>query len=96
MHGFPPSTIRQPGDMGNIVAENSVAKGTLTIGQGKMSLVHEMRSIVGRVIVIHSKTAPHPNPNRPAHRNLKQDLGGTISYPYRYRYTDPSPGTRPS
>ena len=63
--------------MGNIVAENSVAKGTLTIGQGKMSLVHEMRSIVGRVIVIHSKTAPHPNPNRPAHRNLKQDLGGT-------------------
>jgi len=42
--------------MGNIVAENSVAKGTLTIGEGKMSLVHEMRSIVGRVIVIHSKT----------------------------------------
>jgi len=60
-HGLPPNPTRQPGDMGNIVAENSVAKGTLTIGQGKMSLVHEMRSIVGRVIVIHSKT----------------DLGGT-------------------
>ena len=85
VHGLPPNSRRQPGDMGNIVAENSVAKGTLTIGQGKMSLVHEMRSIVGRVIVIHSKTAPHPNPNRPAHRNLKQDLGGTTPYPYRYR-----------
>ena len=81
VHGLPPNSRRQPGDMGNIVAENSVAKGTLTIGQGKMSLVHEMRSIVGRVIVIHSKTAPHPNPNRPAHRNLKQDLGGTTPQP---------------
>ena len=85
VHGLPPNSRRQPGDMGNIVAENSVAKGTLTIGQGKMSLVHEMRSIIGRVIVIHSKTAPHPNPNRPTHRNLKQDLGGTTPYRYRYR-----------
>jgi len=80
-HGLPPNPTRQPGDMGNIVAENSVAKGTLTIGQGKMSLVHDMRSIVGRVIVIHSKTAPHPNPNPPLNRNCnrnpKQDLGGT-------------------
>ena len=88
VHGMPPSTRRQPGDMGNIEVTGGAAvspAGGLTIGQGKMSLVHEMRSIVGRVIVIHSKTAPHPNPNRPAHRNLKQDLGGTTPYPYRYR-----------
>ena len=65
VHGLPPNSRRQPGDMGNIVAENSVAKGTLTIGQGKMSLTDSMRSIVGRVVVIHEQ----------------QDLGGTIPQP---------------
>ena len=36
VHGLPPNTKRQPGDMGNIVANDSVAAGTLTLGQGKM------------------------------------------------------------
>ena len=73
VHGMPPSTRRQPGDMGNIPCDpdvfdgctdtsaGGVVSGTLVIGQGKMSLTDSMRSIVGRVIVIHSQ----------------QDLGGT-------------------
>ena len=62
VHGLPPSPRRQPGDMGNIEADNNgVAAATDTIGQGKMSLTDSMRSIVGRVVVIHSK----------------QDIGGT-------------------
>ena len=73
VHGMPPSPRRQPGDMGNIPCDEDafdgcsdtsaggVVSGTLVIGQGKMSLTDSMRSIVGRVIVIHSQ----------------QDLGGT-------------------
>jgi Cu/Zn superoxide dismutase len=76
VHGMPgmaPLQRRQPGDMGNIPCDpnifaectdtsaGGVVSGTLVIGQGKMSLTDPMRSIVGRVIVIHSKT----------------DLGGT-------------------
>lgn len=64
VHGLPPSPKRQPGDMGNIEADNNgVAAATETIGQGKMSLTDSMRSIVGRVVVIHSK----------------QDLGGNLA-----------------
>ena len=65
VHGMPPSPRRQPGDMGNIEVTGGAAEGTLTLGQGKMSLTDSMRSIVGRVVVIHSK----------------QDLGGTIPQP---------------
>ena len=56
VHGLPPSLQRQPGDMGNIVVE---ADGTVTgalpncCGQQKMSLTDPLRSIVGRVVVIH-------------------------------------------
>ena len=92
VHGMPPSTRRQPGDMGNIPCPDALVgcddtsaggdvSGTLVIGQQKMSLTDSMRSIVGRVIVIHSGTAPHPNPNPPANRNLKQDLGRTTPQP---------------
>ena len=84
VHGLPPNSRRQPGDMGNIEVTGGAAvspAGGLTIGQGKMSLTDSMRSIVGRVVVIHSKTAPRPNPNPPANRNLKQDLGGTTPQP---------------
>ena len=92
VHGMPPSTRRQPGDMGNIPCPDALVGcddtsaggdvlGTLVIGQQKMSLTDSMRSIVGRVIVIHSGTAPHPNPNPPANRNLKQNLGGTTPQP---------------
>lgn len=56
VHGLPPSPQRQPGDMGNIIVE---ADGTVTgalpncCGQQKMSLTDPLRSIVGRVVVIH-------------------------------------------
>ena len=54
-HGIPPSVTRQPGDMGNIVVGASrTVQQTLTIGQQKMSLSHELRSIVGRTVVFHS------------------------------------------
>ena len=66
VHGLPPNSRRQPGDMGNIEVTGGAAEGTLTIGQGKMSLTDSMRSIVGRVVVIHSQ----------------QDLGGTIPQPW--------------
>ena len=92
VHGLPPNSRRQPGDMGNIPCPDALVgcddtsaggdvSGTLVIGQQKMSLTDSMRSIVGRVIVIHSGTAPHPNPNPPANRNLKQNLGGTTPQP---------------
>ena len=55
IHGIPPALIRQPGDMGNLVvgATRTVLQ-TLTMGQQKMSLTDPLRSIVGRVIVVHS------------------------------------------
>ena len=53
-HGYPPSVQRQPGDMGNISSFGGVAQSVLTLGQGKMSLKEAMRSIVGRVVVVHS------------------------------------------
>ena len=36
VHGLPPNTKRQPGDMGNINAADGVAAGTLTLGERKM------------------------------------------------------------
>ena len=57
VHGLPPSQQRQPGDMGNIIVE---ADGTVTgalpncCGQQKMSLTDPLRSIVGRVVVVHA------------------------------------------
>ena len=57
IHGWPPSIQRQSGDMGNITVDNDGAvRTTLTIGQGKMSLKDDLRSILGRTIVVH--TAP--------------------------------------
>ena len=57
IHGWPPSIQRQSGDMGNITVDNNGAvRTTLTIGQGKMSLKDDLRSILGRTIVVH--TAP--------------------------------------
>jgi len=56
VHGLPPSQQRQPGDMGNIIVS---AEGTVTgalpncCGQQKMSLTDPLRSIVGRVVVVH-------------------------------------------
>ena len=53
-HGLPPSAQRQPGDMGNINVVDGVAAATLILGQKKMSLTDPTRSIVGRVVVVHS------------------------------------------
>jgi len=56
LHGLPPSIIRQPGDMGNVMVGPSRAlQLTLTIGQQKMSLTDSHRSIVGRTVVFHSQ-----------------------------------------
>ena len=62
IHGFPPSTKRMPGDMGNLdcaadgtcvlcFKDETVANGcstTKTLGQEKMSLSSDLRSIIGR------------------------------------------------
>lgn len=54
-HGIPPSAERQPGDMGNIlVAADGTVDVTVVLGQAKMSLTDGLRSIVGRVVVVHS------------------------------------------
>lgn len=55
VHGLPPSQRRQPGDMGNIqaVGADGSVEVTLTIGQQKMSLSDPLRSVVGRVVVVH-------------------------------------------
>jgi len=54
-HGWPPSEIRQPGDMGNItVTAAGTVTQVLTIGQRKMSLTDSLRSIIGRVVVVHT------------------------------------------
>ena len=64
IHGFPPSTKRMPGDMGNLdcaadgtcvlcfedetVALNNGCSTKKTLGQEKMSLSYDLRSIIGR------------------------------------------------
>lgn len=65
-HGFPPSPIRQWGDMGNLPLSGGAVSGyTELLGQNKMSLSADgldplgekwnQRSIVGRAVVVHSK-----------------------------------------
>jgi len=55
VHGIPPSVIRQPGDMGNVlIGASRTLVSTIVIGQAKMSLSHSLRSIVGRTVVFHS------------------------------------------
>jgi Cu/Zn superoxide dismutase len=68
-HGLPPSSIRQPGDMGNLESTGGVTSGSITLGQEKMSLTDALRSVVGRVVVIHSNeddgTQPYGNAGAP-------------------------------
>ena len=70
-HGLPPSTDRQPGDMGNIVAANGTGavSTTIVLGQQKMSLSNGLRSIVGRAVLVHSReddgTQPYGNAGPP-------------------------------
>ena len=68
-HGLPPSSIRQPGDMGNLVSTGGVTSGSITLGQEKMSLTDSLRSVVGRVVVIHSNeddgSQPYGNAGAP-------------------------------
>jgi len=53
-HGYPPNTVRHPGDMGNITADgNGMFTLDFMLGQGKMSLSNAQRSIIGRAVVIH-------------------------------------------
>jgi len=52
--GWPPEMNRHPGDMGNITSSSSSATGSRTLGQGKMSLSDNLRSIVGRAVSIHA------------------------------------------
>ena len=73
VHGLPPDSKRQPGDMGNLVigADGSpdAASGTLTIGQGKMSLTDPLRSIIGRTVIVHQRVddggQPYGNAGNP-------------------------------
>jgi len=70
-HGLPPSTDRQPGDMGNIIAANGTGavETTIVLGQQKMSLKDGLRSIVGRAVLVHSReddgTQPYGNAGPP-------------------------------
>ena len=68
-HGLPPNPIRQPGDMGNIDATGGAVKTELNIGQAKMSLSHNLRSIVGRTVLIHANeddgSQPYGNAGKP-------------------------------
>ena len=52
-HGLPPSIVRQPGDMGNLL-EGTSTTGVIELGQQKMSLAHPLRSIIGRTVLIHA------------------------------------------
>jgi len=59
-HGLPEDppneageNVRHPGDMGNIEIVAGATSGTKTIGNAKMSLRHTLRSIIGRVVVVH-------------------------------------------
>lgn len=53
-HGYPPSNVRQPGDMGNItVASDGTSSGTINLGSTKLSLSDPWRSVIGRVVVVH-------------------------------------------
>ena len=54
-HGMPPSAIRQPGDLGNLVSTGGIVSGTLVLGQEKLSLqAHPLYAILGRALVVHS------------------------------------------
>ena len=56
VHGIPPSENRQPGDMGNLIADaNGDIATTLTLGQTKMDLSSSLRSVIGRVVVLHER-----------------------------------------
>ena len=56
VHGIPPSENRQPGDMGNLLADaNGNIATTLTLGQSKMDLSSSLRSVIGRVVVLHER-----------------------------------------
>merc|ERR1719230_887290 len=62
--------MRQPGDMGNVVAApDGSVDTTITIGQQKMSLSDPLRSIIGRTVVFHSNrddgSAPYGNAGPP-------------------------------
>jgi Cu-Zn family superoxide dismutase len=53
-HGFPPSVVRQNGDMGNLTAQGDcTVKGSAVFGQQKLSLSESVRSIVGRAVLLH-------------------------------------------
>jgi len=54
--GWPPSEVRQPGDMGNItVGADGTVRTTLVLGQQKMSLSDRLKSIIGRTVVVHAR-----------------------------------------
>ena len=51
-HGGPYSKIRHAGDLGNVVAVNGKAKGTITV-DGLSTDPASRRSIIGRAIIVH-------------------------------------------
>ena len=55
--------------MGNLESTGGVTSGSITLGQEKMSLTDALRSVVGRVVVIHSNeddgTQPYGNAGAP-------------------------------
>lgn len=54
VHGYPPAVRRHPGDMGNITSAGGVAQGSFVLSQQKISLVDPLRSVIGRVVNVHS------------------------------------------
>ena len=55
-HGLPPAIIRHPGDMGNIEFNSQkIATYNAVLGQRKMSLCNNIKSIIGRAVLIHSE-----------------------------------------
>jgi Cu-Zn family superoxide dismutase len=71
-HGFPPSEVRHPGDMGNIQVIDSDYPAIYDeiLGQQKMSLSSSLKSIVGRAVLVHlgndTGVQPYGNASGPA------------------------------
>jgi len=70
-HGFPPSEVRHPGDMGNLqVDTGGHATYDEVLGQQKMSLSSDLKSIVGRAVLVHmgndTGIQPYGNAGGPA------------------------------
>jgi Cu-Zn family superoxide dismutase len=71
-HGFPPSQVRHPGDMGNldVLSPSTPATYDDVLGQQKMSLSDPLKSILGRAVLIHlgndTGVQPYGNAGGPA------------------------------